>query len=218
MNNRKPLRIIIIDDHPLVLEGFTQLFRSLPYVELVTKCSDYLEFAEKMKRQDYDIAFLDLHMPQKDGFAICEEIKANYNGVFVAILSTYEERQFVEKAYSLGACAYFFKSVDSEIIGKFLLDFWQGNVGEFFVHIPQMRKPQEPPFPKKPFHRYELLTNRERHIMEMLVKGMGHKDIEFKANISYETYKTHHSNILKKLEVKNDVELTRLVMENGWVQ
>lgn len=212
---RKGLRIVVVDDHKILLGSFAAVLNELDVVDKVETCSTYNELLVQIKKAIPDILFLDLNIPPYSGFAICNEMRKRLPDLCIVILTSYEGEQMVQEAIKNGANAYFAKSVDVEVIERFLNSYYTGNLSSFVVEVPQQQKKVNGHFGTDVFTLNNKLTTREREIFGLLASGLHHHAITNKLAISYDTFKTHRSNILQKLELKNTVELVQYAMANG---
>ncbi|MDB5281835.1 MAG: DNA-binding response regulator, partial [Bacteroidota bacterium] len=137
------LKILAVDDHQFFLKGISECFGALAITEQVDTCSTYKSLQLKLQQGLPDIVFLDLNMPEHDGFSICREIKRDHENVFVAMLTQYDSEKFVNKARQCGAGAYFIKNTEPEVFSRFLSNFKDGKIKDFFVHIPSTEKSPE---------------------------------------------------------------------------
>ncbi len=121
----------------------------------------------------------------------------------------------MDKARACGANAYFLKNTDAEILSRFINKFAEGTAGDFYIHAPLLNNPQNQLFQNDFFELTRILSKREREVMHLLVKGHNHNEIEKALNITYGTFKSHRTNILQKLNVKNIAELVLLSMQTN---
>jgi DNA-binding NarL/FixJ family response regulator len=209
------LRILTIDNHPLYFQGIFSCLKPLTIVESIDSCETYDEMLHKLKLQKPHLIFLELNLgtPRYDGFAICSEISRNYKDVFVAILTRYNSRRLIDRAYQCGARAFLDKNNSTESIHDFLHDFSRGKITNYYIKVSSKENPTNH-FNSDGFELKEVLTNRECEVMQLIVDGVGHKKIESMLEISYETFRTHHKAILTKLNLENDVLLTKFAIQH----
>ena len=209
------LRILAVDDHQLFLQGLSDCLRLLPQVSKVVNGTNIKEMNAILANWIPDIIFLDLNLRDDDGFNICREIKRRYESIFVIILTHYDLKKFVEKAKTCGADAYFIKNTDAEGLAKFIQHYSEGKIREFHVHIPHVANLQSDIFKNDLFELTRTLSKREREVMDLIVRGWDHLEIEKLLNITYDTFKSHRASILLKLNVKNIAELVLLTMRGN---
>jgi DNA-binding NarL/FixJ family response regulator len=207
------LNILALDDHQFFLKGIAECFNSVPFIQKVDTCCNYRGLKTKLAESIPDILFLDLNMPDQDGFAICEEIRRNYHGVFIIVLTQYESSKYVERARQSGAGAYFLKNTEPEVLTDFLKDYMHGRIRGFHVHIPPVAYAQHGFCRKEDFIMIDQLSRRELEVLKLLASGAEHEDIEKSLCISYDTFKTHRTNILQKLKLKNVACLVKFAIQ-----
>lgn len=210
------LHIVAIDDHPFFLNGISECFSSLPFATRVFTCGNYEAFCKHIEEQVPDIAFVDLNMPNHSGFSICTELKAKHPQIFVAVLTQYDSPKFVEQAKLCGAGAYFIKNTEPEVFVEFLEDYRNGRTKEFVLHLPPQAGAAI--FDGEAMVLFEKLSAREREVFHLLAQGLNHDEIEAKLHIVYETFKTHRTNILYKLGMKNVAELVKFAVNHHLLQ
>jgi DNA-binding NarL/FixJ family response regulator len=207
------LKILAVDDHLLFLKGIAECLNDLPFVARIDTCTDYASMKRYFQKSAPDVVFLDLNLPNYDGFNICRDIKKQYPDVFIAILTHYDSGKFIEKAQECGAGAYFIKNTDPEIIARFLEDLANGRITGFYFHV-ETTGVRGSVFNQDDFNLISSLSRREMEVLKLIVKGQEHEEIGKQLNISYETIKTHRSNVLQKLKLKNVAELVRFAVKN----
>lgn len=211
------LNILTVDDHPLYVQGMQTCMQKMPVAATVSSCSTLAEVHGQLRHQPPQLVFLELnlHSSRYDGFTICREITSNYKNIFVAILSRYNSKHMIDKARECGARAYFDKSNPPEVFCTFLHEFVSGTLEDFPIHVNERPRLHQG-FEADAFELKQMLTKREVELMQLIINGKEHTEIEELMDISYQTYKYHHHNLLGKLEVKNDVLLTRFAIEHNF--
>lgn len=200
------ISILIADDHKLLLQSLAAVLAEFSYVKSVQTCSTYQQIQEKFKVGVPDVVFLDINLPPDDGLVICKELKDRYPDLYIIILTSYTEQGRINVAKQNGANAYFNKAVEIDALDMHLQNFLKGNAPTFvmegFSHVEEERAHYYTNVLNNP-----QLTPREKQIAELLVLGKSHHDVINSLNISYDTFKTHRSNILHKLGCKSVAEL-----------
>lgn len=210
---QNPIKIVAFDDQPFYVQGITAYLAQWSLVEKVTGCTSYDDLLNNLRSEEPDIVFMELslHNSRYDGFKICREITSRYKNVLVAVHSRHNTPELIKEAQLCGARAYIDKYTSVDNLYGFLHDYWQGKIPAYYVQVSSNAKPTG----RGTKELYELLytlTKREREVMALIVEGHEHEEIEKELDISYSTYKTHRSNILQKLNFKNEVELTRFMV------
>lgn len=212
------LKILAVDSQPLYAQGILNCLQNLPIVEQVDTCSTFDDTLNKLCNNQPHLVFLELNLntSRYDGFAICREIFHRHKNVFVAVLSRYNAAHLIKEARDCGAGAFIDKSACAVTLQTFLHDFYQQKITDYYIKVAEHDLPKQNTLLKPDgFELKYLLTRREREVMQLIVEGLNHNEIEKALFISYETYKSHRTNIFRKLGLKNEVELTRFVLQNS---
>lgn len=210
------MRIVIADDHRLILDGLKSCFQSLPGVEVVGTATDGDELLELVFREMPDIAVIDITMPGLNGIEACKRITAESKGrVKVAMLTMHQDKEFVNAAFKAGASGFIVKSSAFSELSAAIEAISRGQyyvsptISDVLVHDMLGR---DEPGTKNPL---SLLTSRERQTFQLLAEGLSVKEISFKFGISSKTAHAHRAAILKKLKISNMAELTKLAIRHG---
>jgi len=210
------MRIVIADDHQLVLDGLISCFRSLPGVEIVGTATDGDELIEIVSREEPDIAVIDITMPGLNGIEACRRITAESEGrVKVAILTMHQDREFVNAAFKAGASGFIVKSSAFSELGAAVSAISDGRfyispaISDVFVQEMLNGDRAEAQNPLL------SLTPRERETLQLLAEGASVKEISYKFGISPKTVHAHRSAIMSKLGINSIAELTKLAIRHG---
>lgn len=197
----KIIKLGIVDDHPIVLEGLVQLFKTALHIKVTGKFSTALETLEHVKKNGLDVILIDIFLKDDNGLELILEIKKKYPSIFCIAISSQAERSFVLQALQNGASGYLLKDSSLEEI---LINVQKAMNGEivFSKEIKERILLGENNPPKIP-----KLTRREKEIITLLADGKSSNEIAEKLFLSFLTVQTHRRNILHKLEVKNVAEL-----------
>ncbi|HEX5225261.1 MAG TPA: response regulator transcription factor [Solirubrobacteraceae bacterium] len=204
-----PLKVLIADDHPLILQGIRRALDGSPDMDVVGEARGGEELLALVDRRNPDVVLLDLNMPGKDGLECVAELQRTHPGVKSVVLSASEDRATIDAALEAGASAYVIKSVNLADIPAALRQAASGAI----FHAPSAGpKPGEPsaPAPSGPD-----LTERERAILAAVASGMTTKAISQELWLSEHTVKFHLTNIYRKLGVANRSAAVRYAFEHG---
>lgn len=211
------IRLIITDDHPIVRQGLKQIFEECPEIRTIDEAADGAELVQKIIKNTYDVALLDISMPGRNGLTVLEEIKSIQPKLNVLMLSIYPEEQYAIKALKLGASGYLLKSSSPpEIIlaiqkvangGKFISPF----IAEKLVGSLYSENPID-----KPLH--ENLSAREIEVLCLLAQGKSVSDIASELFISSKSVSTYKQRLLVKLGLKTVADIVRYAIKEGLVQ
>lgn len=205
------IKILIADDHPLILKGLKILIDDEPDMKVVAEARDGKEAIDLLKNNKYDIAVIDISMPKKSGIEVLENIKYEKIDIPILILSVYPEEQYAMRLIKSGASGYLTKdSAPDELVkairkicdgGKYISDIFTTKIVNT-ISEPETDKP------------HELLSNREYRVMCLLAMGKSLKEIGRELNITNKTVSTYRTRLLEKMKLKTNAELTKYAMEN----
>jgi len=209
----KPIRLIIADDHTVVREGLAAMLEDEPDLEVVGLVGTGREAVALARRQQPDIALLDITMPDMNGLEAARQIIAEQPAVKVLILTMHEEEAFFFEALRAGAAGYVLKGAGSEELLGAIRSVHEGGVylppklagGLVRDHLE--RHPQPP--------LGDPLTLREREILTLIAQGFTNRDIAQQLTLSLNTVKTHRLHILQKLNLHDRAELIDYALRRG---
>lgn len=192
------LKVFIVDDHPLVRQGLKAFLATQEGIEVVGEAGDGESAWNSIRQLEPDVAVIDLHLPVKNGIELTTSIKMAGLFTRVIILSSFCEDEEIIAAIDAGALSYLMKDSPPE---KLVEAIWAVFKGEPVLHPRIAKKLMQRVTRPEPL--LEPLTQKEKEALALLVKGKSNKEIAQKLNIAEVTVKTHISNILHKLEVKD---------------
>jgi DNA-binding NarL/FixJ family response regulator len=206
-----PLKVLIADDHPLVLAGVRRALERSEGIEVVGEARSPAEAMALIDRRRPDLVLMDLRMPGVRGTEHIEQVRTNWPDVKVVVLSATEDRPSIDAALNSGASAFMVKSVSPSDIGAVLRQVATGAI----FHAPSgggARGGSAPDVPQGP-----ELTERERGILNAAARGLTTAEISRELYISEHTVKFHLTNLYRKLGVSNRAAAVRYALENGLV-
>jgi DNA-binding NarL/FixJ family response regulator len=210
------VRVLLADDHIIMRKGLRLLLERQPEITIVGEASDGRECVELARAQKPDVVVMDLAMPNLNGIEAARQIVAQNPQIAVAVLSMHSDESYVIRALKAGARAYLLKdSAESDLIGaiKALSDgksFFSPAISRLLVEdymLALERKGGE--------DSYELLTTREREILQLLAEGKSNKEVANMLNLSLYTVETHRTHILQKLNLHTVPELILYAVRKG---
>jgi DNA-binding NarL/FixJ family response regulator len=210
-------RILIADDHPIVLNGLRTVLNAQPDLEVVAEATDGEEAVARALSDDVHLAILDISMPRKTGLQAAREITQRKPEIRVLILSMHDSEQFLFEAIRAGASGYVLKSsVDRDLVEACRATMR----GEPFLYPggvqALMREYLERVRAGEAVHG-ELLTPREEEILKLVAEAHTNDEIGELLHISKKTVERHRANILEKLGMRDRVELTRYAIRRGLI-
>jgi two-component system, NarL family, nitrate/nitrite response regulator NarL len=203
---KKPIHIVIADDHQLMLEGLATLVDSIDSFALAGKVNSGKALLEWLQRAPVlpDICVVDIEMPGIDGVETVKAIRQNFPSLKVMVLTMHNESHFVSRMISAGANGYVLKNVDRLV---FIRSIERILDGEDFV--------LEAALPSRDVSDGESLTHREKQILKLIVQGKTNKEIAEELFISDRTADTHRTNIKRKLRLSSLAQLIQYAKVNN---
>jgi len=202
------MRVVIADDHRLVLDGIRRALDSDGEFEIVGETQSGTQVLPLVARTSPDLVLLDVRMPQMDGLACLDEIRRRHPDVKVVMLSASASSDLIETALRRGASAYVVKTVDPGDLPATLRQALEGNI-HTAVGVQDSEKSSAKALG---------LTGREVTILGALACGLSNDEIAKEFWVAPQTVKFHLTNIYRKLGVKNRTEATRLAYQHGLVE
>ena len=203
------MRVVIADDHRLVLDGIRRALEADDDFEIVGETQSGMQVLPLVSRVSPDVVLLDLRMPNMDGFACLDEIRRRHPKVKVIMLSASTSSDLIDTALRKGATAYILKSVDPADLPSTIRQALEGNVFST-SGLPESTEPVGA--------KAAGLTDREITILRSLAHGRSNEEIAKELWVAQQTVKFHLTNIYRKLKVKNRTEATRLAYQMGLVE
>jgi DNA-binding NarL/FixJ family response regulator len=205
---REQIRLLIADDHALILEGLAATIGRQDDMTVVAKAADGRKAVELWKEQRPHVALLDLRMPQLNGVGVIREIRELDVGARIIVQTTYDTDEEIYQAVRAGAKAYLLKDVPLE---ELLSVIRKVHAGETCI---------PPALAAKLASRMsgEALTGRELDVLRFLARGRSNKEIGMDLFISETTVKTHVRSIFSKLNVLSRTEAIAVANQRGLIQ
>jgi NarL family two-component system response regulator LiaR len=213
MNETNAIRILIVDDHPMVRSGLQDFILTRDGMQLVGEAQNGVEAVEFCATHDVDVVLMDMVMPLMDGSEATRRILALGKPVKIIALTSFHEQNLVEQAMKAGATSYLLKNVTAQE----LVEAIKAASGGFSMLAPEATKA----LIQSNHPRHEVgfdLTEKEREILALLAKGLSNQEISNQLHISISTVKYHTANIFSKLGVRNRVEATTIALEHHLVE
>jgi two-component system, NarL family, response regulator NreC len=213
-----PIRILIADDHTLLRQGLRRILESHQDIVIVAEAGSGLEAIELARLHQPDVTIMDIAMRELNGIEATAQILKHTPQMAVLVLSMYADERYVLRAVRAGARGYLLKdSVEEDLLRAIHAvqrgaAFFSPAVAKVFQDGWERRKGSE-----EVDDRYDLLTERERHVYQMLAEGNSNKEIANRLNLSLHTVETHRSRIMEKLSVHSTAELVLSAVRRGLV-
>jgi len=209
------LRIMLVDDHPLFLEGLQNLMQTQDIQVVGTAC-DGMEAVQKAETLQPDIILMDVVMPRCNGLTATRIIKAKFPDIKIVMLTSSESDQDLFEAVKSGACGYLLKNLNATELFNMLKSLQQGET------------PWSPGLAErilKEFENQEItdsdpgensqLTERQMEVLKLVAQGMVYKEIGDRLGLSERTIKYHMAKIMEKLHLENRTQVIALASQLG---
>jgi len=210
------IRILVADDHIVVRKGLCLLIESHPGFKVIAEASNGREAVAMVEAHKPDVAILDVAMPMLNGIEAARQISEKLPQTAIVFLSMHSDEGYVLKALKSGAKAYLLKdSAEYDLINAILAvsegkAFFSPAISKMLVedYMRQMRE-------REVEDSYELLTTREREVLQLFAEGKTAKEVAAILDLSVYTIETHRSNIFQKLDLHSVAELILYAVRKG---
>jgi two-component system, NarL family, response regulator NreC len=212
----KQIRILLADDHTVVRRGLRLLLEGQPEFSVVAEASDGKQAVEAAETSRPDVVVLDVAMPNLNGIEAAQRILASNPAIAIVVLSMHSDEGYVLRALKAGAKGYLLKDAAEGDLIEAIKTVTRGKtffsseitkmLAEDYVREIRARGSEDS---------YELLTPREREILQLLAEGKSNKDIAGMLNLSLYTVETHRRNLQDKLNVHSFAELILYAVRKG---
>lgn len=212
-----PIRVLVAEDHALVRAGFCALLRTLDDVQLVAEAGDGREALELIQGARPDVVLVDISMPGLNGLELTRRLALEQPEVRVLILSVHSGEEYVLRALDAGAAGYLVK--DSGI-AELALAVRAVAAGRTYLsprvsrHVIEAYLARRPRATAEPF---DLLTGRQREILQLIAEGRTTKEIAQQLDLSVKTVDTHRTQLMDRLDIHDIAGLVRYAVRIGLV-
>ncbi|MDC1276919.1 response regulator transcription factor [Algibacter sp.] len=217
------IKVVLADDHVLVRDGIKALLEDQKGITVIDEASNGIEALEVINQNKPDILIVDIRMPEMNGIEVVREMSKSYKDVKTLVLSMHDSEEYVVQAIQAGADGYLLKGASKEEFLKALNKvasggkYFTGDVSAIimknFVNGTTTSVTPKQALVETPFK----LTKREKQILSLVIQLKNNKDIAEELEISKRTAEVHRFNLMKKLDVKNLLELSNKAKEFGLV-
>ena len=212
MTDSKPIRVLIVDDHAVVRSGLAAFLLAFDDLVLAGEASSGAEAVRLCSQLQPDVVLMDLMMPEMDGATATRAIRQTCPQIQVVALTSFPEEKLVQDALAAGAIGYLLKNVSADELAKAIRAAHAGKptlapeAAQALIHAAN-----QPPAPGHD------LTDREREVLALMVKGLNNSEIAERLVVSQSTIKFHVSSILSKLGVSSRTEAVALAVQHRLV-
>lgn len=209
------LKFMIVDDHSIVREGLIKLLMAGFPTAKFYEAGSALELMNVNNNLKFDLVILDINLPGRSGLEILKEFKSEHPKLPVVIFSLYPEEQYAIRAIKAGASAYLSKSTPSQEIIEIVKKVLDGG-----VHLTPLLSNliSEELRGVSTDHPHNTLSDREHQVFLLIASGKNITSIGAELSLSVKTISVYRANILKKMNLKNNAEITHYAFKNGLVE
>ena len=209
--DQNPLKLVIADDHPVVLEGIKLLFEQSADYQVVGTADSEKEIISVCQNSQPDILVLDLNLGGKNSIELIPDLKNRFPNLKILIFSSYQTTVLVKKAMSFGVNGYLLKDATKNDWLAALLAIQENKV---FLSKPIRHLQENTSFETDNFSQISSLSDQEKRVIRLIINGLEEKQIAEELFISKHTVHTHKKNILKKLNLHTNADLVKFFYEN----
>ena len=222
-----PVSVLIVDDHPMFLDGLRMALELEDDIRVLGQCTDGEDALREASAQKPDVVLLDINLPSMNGLQVTRLLKAERDDIAVIVLTAYHDAEQVLHAMRAGASAYCAKDITpKELVGMIR----EVANGYYIVGTERMDSQMlqtwinlnveaiTGPYIIDPNEHYLPLSPREMEILQFVTHGLSNKEIASRLRISQQTVKNHMTSILKKLNVQDRTQAAVTALRHGWVR
>lgn len=201
------IKVFIIDDHQMIIEGIHSLLQGEREIEWVGSAKSPSELMSILKTGQPDVLLMDINLPEKSGLDLCKEVKEKYPGICIIGLSTSNQVSVIKKMKDNGASGFLLKDASKQEIITALQEVYKGREYVSFSVAEALKR-------NIPDDQLPVLTKREKEILELIAEGLTNQEIATRLFLNSTTIDSHRKNMLTKFKVKNTAALIKMAMTN----
>jgi DNA-binding NarL/FixJ family response regulator len=202
----QPVRIMLVDDHPLVRDGLRARLEAVPHFRVAAEAGSGAEALAMLGAAEVDLVLMDITMRDGSGIETTTELSRSHPGIAVLILSMHDKLEYVTQAMQAGARGYVLKDAPGRDI---VLAIDTVMAGGIYYSAPVARELARPGLPDN------QLTSREQEVLRHIANGESNKRIARELDLSVRTVETHRLNIKRKLGIEGQAELIKFAVQHA---
>ena len=199
------IKLFIVDDHFMVIEGIHSLLQNEKQIEWMGHAGNADSCLAFLTQQLPDVILMDISMPGLSGIELCKLVREQYPSVFIIGLSTFNQQSFIQKMMDNGASGYVLKNATQEELIEAIETVANGKIYLSDEVASVLRKDNDDALP--------VITRREKEVLDLIAEGLTNNEIAQKLFISITTVDTHRKNLLTKFSAKNTASLIRIAAQ-----
>jgi len=209
------IRLFLADDHTMVREGLAALLNRAEDIDIVGECGDGLRVVREVLAARPDVVVLDLSLPGLNGLDICRQLARKAPDCSVLVVTMHSDEEFMVRALQNGACGYLLKEAAADQLVQAVRIVARG---QMYLG---------PGVPRTVLKRlaagaggdpYDLLTTRERQVLQLIAEGRKNRDIAELLGLSVKTVDTHRAHLMRKLDIHNQTDLVKFAIRKGIIR
>ncbi|WP_256077692.1 response regulator transcription factor [Massilia sp. YIM B04103] len=200
------IRILLVDDHPLVRDGLRARLEAMPQFDVVAEAGGAAEALEQASVQTPDLVLMDINMRGVNGIEATAQFRERFPDIAVLILSMHDKLEYVSQAIQAGARGYVLKDAPGKDIVVAIETVMSGGIYYSAALARQLARPQ---------NQDNQLTSREHEVLQHIANGQSNKQIARDLDLSVRTVETHRLNIKRKLGIEGQAELIRYAVQHA---
>jgi DNA-binding NarL/FixJ family response regulator len=208
------IRVLIVDDHPMVRRGLVELIHECEDMKLVGEADGYAAVTKALREGEIDVMLLDVDMPGKNGIEVLKVVKQAHPKVHVLMFSMYPEEQYAVRALKAGASGYLTKSTSPQDVLEAIRNAARGKkyiTPELAQTLAEHVSDEKRDGTRLP---HEYLSDREFQTLRLIAAGKKLSEIAAELVLSPKTVSVYRSRVLEKMNARNNADLTRYAMQH----
>lgn len=208
----RPIRIVIADDHTLFRKGLKALLQNSDDIQVIGEAGDGYEALRLAKEMQPDIALFDIAMPGLNGIETAIRIRKNFPDIRIIILSMHTGEEYVSRAVHAGASGYVLKGSDIDELEYAIRKVFHGKT----YLSPSLKRQTEFDYKNGAgISPYDVLTERQREVLQLIAEGCSTKEVAAKLGISVKTADVHRMQLMGRLDIHDTAGLVRYAVRTG---
>lgn len=199
------IRVFIVDDHPMVVEGIRSMLLQLPTIEVAGHAMNAASCLGYFVSNTADVVLLDINLPDQSGIEVCKALLKKRPELKIIALTNFDQLTYLQNMKDAGARGYLLKNSSVDEIEKAIQAAISGK--EYWLGRDSVRESIHE-------HNQPLLTRREIEVLKLIAEGLTNQEIADRLFVSASTVDSHRKNLISKLQVKNTAALVRTALEN----